>query len=270
MIQPEHRKRATSDVLEGGAALAARNLLSFLRVTVPLNLPFGVLFGAVVVWLVNAKGSKHLAAWILAPVSLAYALAIVVAGAACLKVAAEVYVGGAPDGRAAIRLVIRRWASVLALSVLLLIGAAPAIAMIVLPGITALGNYALVLILAALFSLWLSGTFAAALPAMLLEEKRFRDSLGRSAALVRGSFFRALGTVVLGAILALFAGIVVAIVVSIFSLGGGNVIVIVSLVGVALGELFVAPLYVCFLVVLYYDLRLREQERDGADAGLTT
>ena len=258
MSQTEHRKRAVSDVLEGGAALAARHILAFLRVTVPLTLPLGVLCGAVVVWLANSSGSRHLATGILVPIAVVYVLAVFVSGAACLKVAAEVYSDAEPSAAAAIQLALRRLGPVLCLSAFLLIGAVPAAALLVLPGLTALGNYALILLMLALFSLWLSGTFAVALPAMLLEGKGIVGSLRRSALLVRGSFFRALGTVVLGAILALFAGVLVAIVVSFFSLGGGNVILIVTLVGVALGELFVAPLYVAFLVVLYYDLRARE------------
>jgi hypothetical protein len=95
---------------------------------------------------------------------------------------------------------------------------------------------------------------------MLVEERGVMDSLRRSALLVRGSFWRALGTVILGGILALFAGVLVAILVSIFSLGGGNVILIVTLTGAVLGELLVAPLFAAFLTVLYYDLRAREHE----------
>jgi hypothetical protein len=94
---------------------------------------------------------------------------------------------------------------------------------------------------------------------MLLEEKSIRESLRRSALLVRGSFFRALGTVLFGGVLALFAGALVAIVVSVFSLGGGNVILTVTLVGFVLGELLVAPFYVAFLIVLYGDLQARLQ-----------
>ena len=267
MSRPDHHKRATSDILEAGGKLAARQILVLLRIMALLTLPLGMLFGAAVVWLENSSGSKHLAIGTLAVVAVVYALFIMVSGAACLKVAAEAYRDAKPSARAAIELVLRRLGPVVGLTTLLVVGVAPAIAVLVLPGIIAVGNYAIVLLGLALASLWFSGTFAAALPAMLLEEKGIRDSLRRSARLARRGFFRALGTVVLGGILALFAGVLVAIVVSVFSfLGGGNVLLIVALIGIALGELFVAPLFVTFLVVLYFDLRSREQASHAEQA----
>jgi hypothetical protein len=259
MNEPEQRKRAVSDILESGAGLAARHILVFLRITTPLTLPIGLLFSAAVFWLDNSSGSSHdFALGILVPVGVVYALAAMASGAACLKVAAEAYSGASPSAREAIALVLRRFRPVLALTALVVVAAAPAVALLALPGLTALGSYSLLLLILALFSLWASGTWAVALPAMLLEEKGIKDSLRRSALLVRGSFFRALGTILFGAVLALFAGVLVAILISVFSLGGGNVILIVTLVGFGLGELFVAPFYVAFLVVLYGDLRAHE------------
>jgi hypothetical protein len=259
MDQPQQRKRSISDILEAGAGLAARNILVLLRITAPLTLPVSVLLAAVVVWLANSSGSKHLAIGILVPVAVVYAIAIIVSGAACFKVAAEAYNGASPSPRTEIELVLRRIVPVLLLTVLLLFGAVPAVSVLVLPGIIAVGKFGLLLLILALLSLWLLGALAVSLPAMLLEGKGIADSLRRSARLVRGSYWRALGTVLLGGILALFAGILVAVLVSVFSLGGANVILIVTLISVALGELFVAPLYAAFLVVLYYDLRSREQ-----------
>ncbi len=259
MNKPEQRKLAVSDILETGARLAARQILVSLRITAPLTLPIGVLLGAVIVWLVNSSGSRHLAIGILVPLAAIYVLAVVVSGAACLKVAAEAHSDLKPNARAAIVHVLHLLGPVLCVTALLVFGAAPAVALLVLPGATTLGNYALLLLFLALVSLWVSGTYSVALPTMLVEKKGVAPSLSRSVELVRGSFLRALGTVVLGGVLALFAGILVAIIVSVFSLGGGNVILIVTLAGFVLGELFVAPLYAAFLVVLYYDLRAREQ-----------
>jgi hypothetical protein len=249
-----------SDILEGGAGLAARHILVFLRITAPLTLPVGLLFGGIVFWFANSSGRGHdLALGILVAVGVVYALAAMVSGAACLKVAAEVYTGTSPSAQAALALVLRRLRPVLALTTLLVLGAVPAVALFALPGLTAIGNYSLLLLVLALLSLRVSGTYSVALPAMLLEEKGIVDSLRRSAQLVRRRFFRALGTVLFGGVLAVFAGVLVAILVSIFSLGGESVVLIVTLVGFGLGELFVAPFYVAFLVVLYGDLRVRER-----------
>lgn len=255
MYQPGRPKRALSDILEGGAGLAARHILVLLRITAPLVLPVSVALFAVVVWLASDSGSNRLAIGILVPLAVAYALAIVLSGAACVKAAVEASSGAKPSARGAIKYVLDRLGPVICLAALLIIGAAPAVALPVLPGVMVLGNYAPLLLILALLSFWLSGTFSVALPAMLVEHKGVAGSLRRSAQLVRGSLLRALGTVVLGGILALFAGTLVAIVVSFFSFGGENVTRIVTLAGLALGELFVAPLLAAFLVVLYSDLR---------------
>jgi hypothetical protein len=278
MSEPEpgisqQRPRAVSDILEGGARLAARHVLVFLRITTPLTLPVGVLFGAAIVWQVNSSGTKHLATGMLAAISVLYALVFLFAGAACLKAAAEAHAGARPSARAEIELARRRLGPALFVTLLLLIGALPAVALLVLPGITALGNFALLLFIVAFLSLWFSGTFSLALPALLIEERGIRESLRRSATLVRGRFWRALGTVFLGGILALFAGVLVALVVSFLSLGGETVVLVVSLVGLVLGLLFVAPLYVSILIVFYDDVRAREQAHavnaraDGPSAG---
>lgn len=268
MNQPEQRPRAVSDILEYGARLAAGRALVLLRITTSLILPTGVLLGAVIVWLAMSPGSKQLAIGILVPVAVLYILALVVAGAACLKVVAGARTAAEPNARAAITFALRRLGPILCLTVLLLVGAAPAIAVLVLPIALALGGYAVLLSAFGFLSLWFSGTFAVAMPAMLLEEKGVVESLRRSAGLVRGRFWRALGTVVFGGIVALFTGVLVAIVVSVFRFGDGkNVVLILSLVGVGLGLLLVAPLYVSFLVVLFGDLRARERDLSAKRAG---
>src|SRR5665811_635401 len=120
-------------------------------------------FSAAVFWLHNSSGSSHdLALGILVPVGVVYALAAMAAGAACLKVAAEAYSGASPSAREAIALVLQRLRPVLALTALLVLAATPAVALLVLPGLTALGNYSLLLLILALFSLWASGTWAVA------------------------------------------------------------------------------------------------------------
>ncbi|MGA9760939.1 MAG: hypothetical protein WBQ14_00730 [Gaiellaceae bacterium] len=260
MSRPEQRKRALSDILESGAGLAFRRILVFLRITALLTLPVGVLLGAAIVWVANSSGSQHsLAIGLLVPVAVVYAIAAMLSGAACLKVAAEAYNGAKPGAREAIEVALRRLGPIVCLTTLLVIAVVPTVALLVLPGLTAIGKYSLVLLVLAVFSLWATGTYSVALPAMLLEERGIRESLRRSGLLVHRNFFKALGTVLFGGVLALFAGTVVAIIVSLFSLGGGNVILIVTLAGFVLGELLVAPFYAAFLIVLYHDLQAREQ-----------
>jgi hypothetical protein len=107
-----------------------------------------------------------------------------------------------------------------------------------------------------------------AAPAFLVEGKRVRQALKRSRELVRGHFFHALGTVVLGTILALFAVCVAAILVSALATGSEKTRLIVYISGVTLGELLAIPLLAAYAIVLYYDLRLRSESHDlGSDEG---
>lgn len=258
MSQPKPRKRALSDILEGGARLASRHIAVFLRITAPLILPVNAAFIAVVAWR-GSSSSSYLAIGILVPIAVVFVVAGMLSGGACVAAATEASRGVPPSARAAIELVLGRLGPFLCLATLLVVGAAPAIALPVLPSVKALGNYAPFLLILALFSLWLTGTWSVALPAMLEEKTGIVDSLRRSAQLVRGSFLRALSTVVLGGILSIFAGVLIAVLVSIFSFGGETVVSVVSLIGFALGELFVAPFFAGFLVVLYRDLLEREQ-----------
>lgn len=259
MTQPARKKTALSDILEGGAKLGFHHIVVFLRITAPLILPVSAVLIAVAAWRASSSGSNLLADAILVSVAVINVLAAMLAGGACMVAAAEASRGTKPNARAAIGFVLGRASRVIYLVTLLVIAIAPAIAMLVLPGLKVLGGYASLLLIPALFSLWLTANWAVALPAMLEEKIGIVDSLRRSVQLVHGSFGRALGTVVLGGTLALFAGALVAILFSIFSIGSENVASAVLRIGFALGELFVAPFFAAFLVVLYRDLLDRQQ-----------
>ncbi len=264
MSRAEPRKRALSDLLEDGVRLVFRHIVVFLRLTAPLLLPVNAALIGVVAWRTSSSGSSYLVTGLLVAIGLVYAFAVMLCAGACVAAAAEASRGGKPSARAAIELVQGRIGPVLCLALLLTVAAAPTIALPVLPALKALGGYASLSLPLALVSLWLVGKWSVALPAMLEEKTGTVSSLRRSAELVRGSFFRALGTVLLGGIFSLFAGAVVAIIVSVFSFGGGKTVAIVSSIGFLLGELFVAPFFAGFLVVLYRELLAREQSPSPA------
>jgi hypothetical protein len=259
MSEPKPRKRALSDILEDGARLAFRHIVVLLRITAPLMLPTSAALIAVIAWLKSSSSSNHLAVGILVPVAAVYVLAIMISGSACMTAAAEASRGAKPSARAALKHVFERLGPFLCLATLLVVADAPAIAFPLLSSAKAIRSYAGLFFALALLSLWLMGRWSVALPAMSVEKIGIVGSLRRSAQLVRGSFMRALGTVVLGGILALFAGVLVAILVSVFSLGGKTVVLVVSLTSFSLGELFVAPFFAGFLVVLYRDFLEHEQ-----------
>jgi hypothetical protein len=257
---PELRKRALSDILEGGAGLAIRHLGLFLRVTTPLLLPVNAVLVALGVWLAQNSEPTALVVGLIVPVAVVSVFLFLLAAGACVKVAADAYPGARPSVRTAIGFVLGRLGSFLLLAAALVVGIGPGIVfLIVFPSTRALGDLGLLVLLLAPLSLWLTGIWSVALPAMFAEQLGALDSLRRSRQLVSGSFWRSFGTVVLGTILALFAGVLVALVVSVFSIGGHNMILAATLIGFALGELFVAPLLATFAIVLYYDLRARRE-----------
>jgi hypothetical protein len=253
--QPELAKHALSDILEGGAALAFRHPLLFLRITA-LLVPANAILVGLAIWFIESSEPTVLVVGLLVPAGIVSILAFLIVEGACVSAAAGIYAGSGPRFRPAITAVLERLGQFLLLAALLVVGIGPGLAfVIVLPSTAALGHYSFLLIVLLPVSLWLAGTWSVALPALVVERLGVRGSLRRSRRLTAGVFLRALGTVVFGTILALFAGVVVVLIVS-AAIADRK---LAEVIGPALGELLVAPLLASFAVVLYFDLRARKE-----------
>ncbi|MBN0045930.1 glycerophosphoryl diester phosphodiesterase membrane domain-containing protein [Streptomyces actuosus] len=130
---------------------------------------------------------------------------------------------------------------------------------------------------AAAVVLWLMVRFSLASPALMLEKQSIRKALGRSAKLVRGSWWRVFGIQLLAMII---ANIVAAIVVVPFSLLGaafsddgisgfvdgagglGWTFLIVSGIGSVIGSMITFPISAGVTVLLYIDQRIRREALD--------
>jgi hypothetical protein len=148
---------------------------------------------------------------------------------------------------------------------------------------------------AGVVALWLMIRFSLASPALMLEKQGVVKSMGRSAKLVRGSWWRVLGIQLLAGII---ANIISAIVVVPFTflaaaLGGEGVVgflngegnnlgwtfLIISGIGSVIGSMITFPINAGVTVLLYIDQRIRREALDlelaraagvqgyGADAG---
>jgi hypothetical protein len=166
---------------------------------------------------------------------------------ACFKVIADAYLGGRPSVRSALSFVGPRVHSLLWVLLLSTFGAALALILCLVPGIY-------------LWCCW-----ALALPVLLTENVKGRRALGRSKALVNGTWWRTFGLLLVGFLLAAIAN---ALIVGVSSplvdrigrdtLGGVVVAVVFGTVGSALTQ----PFSAAFVGILYFDLRVRKEGFD--------
>jgi hypothetical protein len=165
----------------------------------------------------------------------------------CFKVVADAYLGGAPTVRSALRFVASRLHSLLWVLLLSLLGAALGAVLCVLPGVY----------------LWVS--WALALPVLLTEDVRGRRALGRSRSLVRGTWWRTFGLLLVGLLL---AGIANALILGVSSplvdrIGRDSVSgVIVTVIFATAGAALTQPFAAAFVGILYFDLRVRKEGFD--------
>ncbi len=267
MSEPEPRRLALSDILEGGAILVFRNLLVFLRITAPLIVPVNLVFIALLLALGYQSTPGKMGYVFIAIYLPLFLLALIVAGGACFKAAADIRVGVKASARGSLEFVRDRLSSFLWLIVLMLAGIGPGAALLVVARAKGLGSLAYFAVVLIPLSFWLAGFWSVAPPSLLIEEGGVIDSLKRSRALVRGSYWRSLGTVIFGSVLAAFAGILGELIASVFATGGDALRAVVIVAGATLGEVVAVPLLAAYLILLYYDLRVRKEGLASIERG---
>jgi hypothetical protein len=153
--------------------------------------------------------------------------------AAVTRAAAQAVIGDPVDAEASYRYGFKRLGSVILVSLLV--------------GLILLGGFILLIIPGIIFLVFLAVT----IPALVVENKRGTDALGRSWNLVKGAFWHVLGTIVVaGIIVSLVSGIISAI-------GGDNFLV--SWIFTSIGQIITVPFSALVSVILYLDLRARQE-----------
>jgi hypothetical protein len=130
----------------------------------------------------------------------------------------------------------------------------------------------------AVLMVWLYVSLALATPALVLEKQTVRGALGRSRRLVRGSWWRVLGILLLAALLTMIIASIIATPFQLvggggdafFSPGGGTAepstgALFVATLGQIIGSTLTYPFGAAVTVLLYVDLRMR---REGLDLEL--
>jgi hypothetical protein len=171
-----------------------------------------------------------------------------VATAASFKAVADAYLGKRPDWRDSLGFVLRRLHSVLWILVLSFLILIPAFVACVLPGV------------------WLSVCYAVAIPAFLTERMKGFQSLRRSYRLVRGRWWPTFAVVFLGYLLtAIVGGALGAVVGGLTTFDAAEITVTSVIANVAasvISNVLTIPFIAAFLIVLYFDLRVRKEAFD--------
>jgi hypothetical protein len=180
--------------------------------------------------------------------SLLSIVAWTVATAACFKAVADAYLGQRPNWRDSLGFVLRRLHSVLWILVLSIVILIPAFLACFLPGV------------------WLSVCYAVAIPALLTERQRGFQSLRRSYGLVRGRWWPTFAVVFLGYLLtSIVGGALGAVVGGLTTFETTEVTVTSAFANVAasiVSNVLTIPFIAAFLIVLYFDLRVRKEAFD--------
>jgi hypothetical protein len=239
--------RALGDILstafEVYKANASKLIVIVAIVVVPLAL-IGSLFTNVFFdptdRIVNVNGIPTLEGAGFLAVVLAGSIGVVIAfvmtfvlQAALSRASAQAVIGDPVDPEASYRYGFKRFGSVLLVSFL--------------AGLIILGGLILLFIPGLIFAVFL----AVAIPALVIENKRGTDAIGRSWNLVKGSFWHVLGTV-------LVAGLIGGLVSNVIgAIGGDNWFL--SWIFTSIGQIIAAPFNALVLVILYLDLRARQE-----------
>jgi hypothetical protein len=158
--------------------------------------------------------------------------------AAVVRAAAQAVVGDPVDPEASYRYGFKRLGSVILVSLLLGLIIFAGLLLLVIPGF--------------IFMVFLS----LSIPALVVENRRGTDALGRSWNLVSGSFWHVLGTLFVTAVITGVIGGVIA------AIGGSNFLL--SWIFTSIGQIITTPFTALVGVVLYLDVRARKESLTAA------
>ncbi|MGH2750503.1 MAG: hypothetical protein ACRDK3_06475 [Actinomycetota bacterium] len=175
-------------------------------------------------------------------------LSSTLATAASFKAVGTAYLGGTPDWRSSLSFATRKLHSVLWVSILSGLFIVLGLIALIVPGI------------------WLYGSYAVALPALLTEDTRGTKALRRSFRLVRHRWWPTFGLLILTAILAGLVGQAISLVFTglIFTpLGDGPLgSVVINALSSTVASVLTTPAVAAITSVLYFDLRVRKEGFD--------
>ena len=188
--------------------------------------------GTTVETITSSRGLFAALAAAMVVAALAFVMAFVLQ-AVVVRAAAQAVIGDPVDTEASYRYGFKRIGSVILIALL--------------SGLIIFAGFLLFVIPGFIFAVFLS----LAIPALVVENRRGTDALGRSWNLVSGSFWHVLGTLLVAAIITgVIGGIIAAI-------GGSNFLL--SWIFTSIGQIITTPFTALVAVVLYLDVRARKE-----------
>jgi hypothetical protein len=194
-------------------------------------------------------------------------LLILMATAACFKAVSDAYLGQTPTVGGSLRYALKRWRSLIWLPMLM--------AVLLLLPIALVGLLAAAFESAAIFGLallglvpvliWLWISWSVATPVLLFEGLKGTKALRRSFFLVRDRWWRTVGAVLLGSII---AGIVQGALSALFSelvFTGADSFFALSMlnaVSATLGSILATPFQAAIVTILFFDFKVRKEGFD--------
>jgi hypothetical protein len=262
---PQLRPLRVGEILDVCINIFTKNFLTFLKIVLVLVVPVQLMTVLILVSTVSdsdllpkfgsASGDGTIAnddvpaylggqIVILVLTLVLYAIAI----AACFKAVGDAYLGTKPDWRSSLSFAVRRFHSVLWVTLLVFLASTLGLIGLIVAGI------------------WLWFSFSVSVPALLFEGLKGRRALARSFRLVRGRWWATAGAVLAAYLIAgIIGGILQSLVSALtFTDAGNSVIGVAAVNAVAngIGQLFTTPFPAAVTAVVYYDLRVRKEGFD--------
>src|SRR3954464_12052833 len=240
---PQLRPLRVGEILDVSINIFTKNILTFLKIVAVLVIPIQIVSVIILVSTVNDPdlvpgefgstggrvSSGDSAAYVGGQV-VVVVLALILyamATAACFKAVGDAYLGSKPDWRTSLRFAVRRFHSVLWVSILVGIASTLALVLIIVPGI------------------WLWFSFAVAVPALLFEGQKGTNAMRRSFQLVKGRWWATAGAIVAAFLIRKVIGGILQALVSalVFTDAGKSVfgVAAVSALANGIGQLFTTP-----------------------------
>jgi hypothetical protein len=179
-------------------------------------------------------------------VTLLSGLAFVLSSAAALRAVTVAYLGGTPDWKESLRLVLHRLGALVWLSILMSLGLTLGFVLCLVPGI------------------WLAVGWSLAFVALVAENLSGTRALRRSLNLVRGRWWPTFGVLLIAFILNTVVDQIVAIPLVIISFVSEDSVIGFSLSALAniISDVITTPFVAAVFVLVYFDLRVRKEGFD--------
>jgi hypothetical protein len=186
-----------------------------------------------------------------------YAIAV----AACFRAIADAYLGAEPEPRRSLGFAKRRLPNLIALGATVLAAYAAVAGAIVLLAAVAPALAALLVLAGVAPFVWIVISWSLSTTVVLLEDAGPLVALQRSTVLVRGQWWKVLGTLLLtGLLVLLAAGVIQAVVIlgpAEAANGDDGILAVANVIGGSIGAVLTTPFTAVVLTLLYFDARVR-------------